>query len=207
MSELFWLFLAALVVTAGVLWPWVRVGGGRRIAGFAGGVLLVAVLAVGGYAGIGVGITHPRVPDMATMIDRLAAQVRQQPDQLDGWLRLARVYAMADRSSEAMAAYQQVLTRDPTHVDARSGLASEEMSTDDAATYMQGVQRFAALLKDHPEHPEALWMLGISAVQLGERQRAVELWQRLLQQLPAGTPAHTTVTQALQELVAGQSGQ
>ena len=42
-----------------------------------------------------------------SMVERLAAQLEESPDDLDGWLRLARAYSVLGESENANAAYTQ----------------------------------------------------------------------------------------------------
>ena len=43
------------------------------------------------------------------MVAKLAARLQQQPDDLEGWVMLARTYSILKRYSEAEVAYENVL--------------------------------------------------------------------------------------------------
>ncbi len=47
------------------------------------------------------------------MVNRLAARLEENPDDLDGWRRLARAYAVLGEREKATAAYREVLARAP----------------------------------------------------------------------------------------------
>tara|TARA_R110002096_G_scaffold144944_2_gene302302 strand:- start:828 stop:1973 length:1146 start_codon:yes stop_codon:yes gene_type:complete len=44
---------------------------------------------------------------VASMVDRLATRLADQPDDLDGWLQLARAYTVLERGDDARNAYEQ----------------------------------------------------------------------------------------------------
>jgi cytochrome c-type biogenesis protein CcmH len=56
------------------------------------------------------------------MVDRLAARIKESPDDVDGWRRLAQAYTVEGRTSEAAAAERQVLRLDPSDPNAKAVL-------------------------------------------------------------------------------------
>ncbi len=58
------------------------------------------------------------------MVQRLADRLKQNPDDLDGWLRLGRAYQVLGRTGDAIGAYNQVLRLDPANDAARQALAA-----------------------------------------------------------------------------------
>lgn len=58
------------------------------------------------------------------MVQRLADRLKRNPDDLDGWLRLANAYGVLGRTQEAADAYGQVLRLDPANAAARDALAA-----------------------------------------------------------------------------------
>ncbi|WP_375280871.1 c-type cytochrome biogenesis protein CcmI [Pseudooctadecabacter sp.] len=72
-----------------------------------------------------------RAAFIASMVDRLATRLEDEPDDLDGWLRLANAYTVLGRQDEAVTAYETAVTladalpdTDPRKVAAEQGLAS-----------------------------------------------------------------------------------
>ena len=57
------------------------------------------------------------------MVQRLADRLKAQPDDVDGWRRLARAYTVLGRKPQAAEAWRQVLRRDPADAAARTALA------------------------------------------------------------------------------------
>lgn len=72
-----------------------------------------------------------RAAFIASMVDRLATRLEDEPDDLDGWLRLANAYTVLGRQDEAVTAYETAVTladalpdTDPRKAAAEQGLAS-----------------------------------------------------------------------------------
>ncbi len=56
------------------------------------------------------------------MVDALADRLKQTPDDVDGWRRLARAYTVQGRTTEAADAERQVLRLDPSDQNAKAVL-------------------------------------------------------------------------------------
>lgn len=72
-----------------------------------------------------------RAAFIASMVDRLATRLEDEPDDLDGWLRLANAYTVLGRQAEAVTAYETAVSladalpdTDPRKAAAEQGLAS-----------------------------------------------------------------------------------
>lgn len=72
-----------------------------------------------------------RAAFIASMVDRLATRLEDEPDDLDGWLRLANAYTVLGQQDEAVTAYETAVTladalpdTDPRKAAAEQGLAS-----------------------------------------------------------------------------------
>ena len=70
---------------------------------------------------------------IASMVERLAARLADEPDDLDGWLQLARAYSVLERSDDAQSAYEQasgLVTNlpmsDPRRAQVAEGIAATQ---------------------------------------------------------------------------------
>jgi cytochrome c-type biogenesis protein CcmH len=59
---------------------------------------------------------------IAGMVQRLADRLKENPDDLDGWLRLGRACTVLGRKGQAMDAYNQALRLDPANETAKQAL-------------------------------------------------------------------------------------
>jgi cytochrome c-type biogenesis protein CcmH len=60
------------------------------------------------------------------MVAKLAAEMEQQPKNVDGWLRLGRAYDVLGEKEKSLDAYRRAAAADPTRADAREALARAE---------------------------------------------------------------------------------
>lgn len=58
------------------------------------------------------------------MVQRLADRLKENPDDLDGWLRLGKAYAVLGRKEDAVRAFGQALRIDPSNPVAKEALAA-----------------------------------------------------------------------------------
>lgn len=136
------------------------------------------------------------------MVTQLAARLQAQPNDLDGWLRLGRSYAVLGDSDKAAAAFQHAVALKP----------------DDAAIKLQEFQALIARLQatdplppaavtllrqiaaEAPDQPEVLWYLGVQAARDGRPDEARQDWGKLLRTLPPGGQDAKLVQSALDTL-------
>ncbi|MFQ5935274.1 MAG: c-type cytochrome biogenesis protein CcmI, partial [Acidiferrobacterales bacterium] len=127
------------------------------------------------------------------MIAKLRDRLRQQPNNVDGWMMLGRTYVVLDRYGEAVAAYakaHEIAGDDPAVlVDYAEALALANGNRVSARAEQMAER---ALTLD-TNNEKALWLIGLAAAQRGDAQRAVEHWQRLHALLPEGSQEAQTM--------------
>jgi cytochrome c-type biogenesis protein CcmH len=137
-----------------------------------------------------------------TMVKRLAGEMKSQPNDLAGWTRLARAYAVLGERDQAADAFEHAATLDPKDPAlplgaARALLAGKPVGTVIDAREQDLLHKVEAL---KPGDPEALWYLGLAAAQAKKPGEAERYWQRLLAALPADAGERKTVTDAIAAL-------
>jgi cytochrome c-type biogenesis protein CcmH len=119
------------------------------------------------------------------MVEKLAARMRSQPDDMKGWVMLARSYVVLKRYDAAVDAYRNIL---------RLGGNSAELLADYAdALAMAAGGRFTPetgelltrALAAQPDNVKALWLAGHWKNQEGDYAAAIEYWQQAAALLPA----------------------
>ncbi|MBB4267211.1 c-type cytochrome biogenesis protein CcmI [Roseospira visakhapatnamensis] len=133
------------------------------------------------------------------MVEGLAARLEDDPDDAEGWQRLARSYRVMGRLDEAAEAMGRAAALRPddvavllAHADALIAAARAKGATEPPeAVY----DVFEAVLKQQPDNPNALYFVGRAAAESGAFDRARELWSRLLALIPPDEPAHASVRQ------------
>jgi cytochrome c-type biogenesis protein CcmH len=139
---------------------------------------------------------------IAGMIDKLAEKLKAEPNDLEGWLRLAGAYAMQGKTEAAVDAYDHAATLKPGDAGIKlqtvavllSGLKPEDRLPPRAITLLNEVAAVA------PAAPEVLWYLGLAAARDGRPAEAREKWTKLLGALPADGDDSKMVRAALDHL-------
>ena len=120
-------------------------------------------------------------PDIPAMIARLEQRLKDEPDNAEGWMMLARSYEMTGRISEVGIAYSKAiellgaLATAEQLVTAAHGIA---MSQGDSFLGKPAVLLEQALARD-AEHFDGLWLAGQADLQANNPERALQRWQKL----------------------------
>ncbi len=121
-------------------------------------------------------------PDIPAMVARLEQRLREEPDNAEGWMMLARSYEMTGRISEVGAAYSKAievlgaLATAEQLVTAAQGIA---MSQGDSLRGMPTVLLEQALARDSG-HLDGLWLAGQADLESGNAERALQRWTTLV---------------------------
>jgi len=120
------------------------------------------------------------------MVAKLAAEQAANPENLDGWLRLGRAYAVLHDPDKAADAYDRAakLRPDDTSIPLQEvrALLDERAPTDKLPPRVVGLLK--RVQATNPDEPLVLWYLGMAAAQDGRTDEAREDWSRLLARLP-----------------------
>ena len=132
------------------------------------------------------------------MAAQLAERLHSEPDDLQGWIMLARTYNMLRRPDEAARAYENVFRlggdNDPdilaNYVDSSTTVNGGEFTD-------QGGELLLRALELDPDHLKALWLTGHWKNQSGRYEEAIGYWQKAAQQLPAGSENANIIAQQI----------
>lgn len=144
-----------------------------------------------------------------TMVDGLSRRLEEQPQNLPGWVMLARSYETLELFDAAAQAYRRALQ------EARRSAADEEVQARlwadlaDALASAQGGdldgeagKAIKQALMLQPDQPKALALAGSAAVRHGKLDEAQKNWQALLRQLEPGSDMALRVQDDLLKLEA-----
>jgi cytochrome c-type biogenesis protein CcmH len=188
----FYLVAAAMIATALalLLWPLVRHGRreGRSAGIFALALLVAFVLPLGAgglYLLVGTpvalnGVAAPPTMDIDQAVAELRDHLKQQPNDLQGWLLLAQTEAAMHQNAQARDAYGQALRLDPGNGAAMVGWAeADSMARDDHRIEGRAAQLLEQAVQADPANQRGLWLLGISQFQHDDYAAAAATWRRL----------------------------
>ena len=136
------------------------------------------------------------------MVAKLAERLQQQPDDLKGWVMLARSYAIMKRYSESEAAYATALRLGGENADLLTDYADAMVMADGGAFNDESAALLTRALELEPDNLKGLWLAGHWKNQSGAYQEAIDYWQRAAAKLPPDSKDVTVITSQISELQA-----
>jgi cytochrome c-type biogenesis protein CcmH len=118
-------------------------------------------------------------PDVLAMVAKLEQRMRDQPNDIAGWLMLGRSYVALDRLDDAIPAYDHAHRLDENNVDAMLGLGEALSLRAGGDITPAAAQLFEQAVMSAPENPKALLYGGFAAAVRGDRATARSRWQAL----------------------------
>lgn len=150
------------------------------------------------------------------MVAGLAQRLQAQPDNLPGWVMLARSYETLERYADAVRAYQSALrTLQAQEMEAQdqarlwADLADAQASAHEGRLDGEAAVSIAQALRLNAQQPKALALAGSAGLQAGDLRAAQQHWQTLLALLEPGSAIALRVQDDLLklELMQRQSAQ
>lgn len=140
-----------------------------------------------------------------SMVRRLEERLAGAPDDVDGWVRLARSYRVMGKPEKALDAARQAVQRGPNQAAAHLALADALLGgngQEELPSPLPGEVEHAlrTVLTLDPANRDALWLLGSDAARQSRKQEAAQLWGRLLAQLEAGSSDYAFVKERIDAL-------
>lgn len=198
------------VALATLLLPLLRQGrrSGRPRGVFAVALLIALVLPLGTgalYLLVGTpaalnGVTAAAAApiSMQQALTELRAHLKQQPDDLQGWMLLAQTSSMLRQPAEARDAFDQVLRLAPNNAEAMVGWAeNDSMMRSDHLIEGRARELLKRAVQLHPDSQRGLWLLGISDFQRGAYREAAATWRLLQPQLEPGSNVAKAVAEQI----------
>ena len=169
---------------------------------------IIFYLSVGNPKGIDAAGAPPTMPAAATEpqtgamsdqqvaanIEKLAARLKQNPNDAQGWQMLARSYMMQERFSDAASAYEHLTSINQKDANAWADYAEALALANSQNLAGKPTEAINRALQIDPKNQKALDLAGSAAFQAGDYQKAMEQWQKLLKLLPAGSEELKTIT-------------
>ena len=178
---------------------------GRRFAwGIAAVVPLAAIVL---YLAVGTpGALSPQAdPHMATaqqlegMVERLAAKLRENPDDVDGWKLLGRSYAVLGRYPESADAYAKAAVRAPRDAQLLADFADVLAMARGQSLQGEPEKLVQRALELDPNNLKALALSGTAAYGRKDYARAAAQWERMLALVPADSEDARVIRENVQE--------
>ena len=131
-------------------------------------------------AGHASGSKSKNLPSVEEMVGKLAARLKENPNNAEGWFMLARSYMSMNRYKEAAEALEKtnkLIPNNPTvmlrYADALTMLSGGRISGKPF-----DLIKHAVAIK--PDDPTGLWLIGMGYEEQGEYQKAISYWNLLV---------------------------
>lgn len=176
-------------------------------------LLLLPILALLGYGMLG----KPQALDPAqtsappkmtadqinAMVAKLAERMQANPDDMQGWLMLARSYKTMGRYEDAVAAYgkaEKVINDDPELLASYAETIAMAAGKGLKGKPAQLIER---ALKLDPQNAHALFLAGAAAMEAGDNKKGIAYWEALLPQVEPGSEIDQMLRSGIDKMKAG----
>jgi cytochrome c-type biogenesis protein CcmH len=169
----------------------IRPGGAGRPALLAA-LLILPVCALVAYLALGRPDLLGQSPagnmaEVEQSIQHLAERLKQNPNDLEGWLLLGRSLLATNQPDKAVTAYEYALKLAPDNLDIEAMYAEALAGANQGVLAGKPTAIVEEILRKDPNHKGGLWMAGVAAAERKDAAKAVEYWERLKAQLPPGS--------------------
>jgi cytochrome c-type biogenesis protein CcmH len=140
------------------------------------------------------------------MVDQLAAKLRANPDDGEGWALLGRSYRVLGRFDAAVMAYNEASKRLAPNAQLYTDWAEAIAQAQGRTLVGQPTELLERAIKLEPDNLKALALLGAAAMERNDRPAAIATWTRLRGLLPPDSPQARQIDAALAQAGAPTSG-
>lgn len=137
---------------------------------------------------------------IAGMVEKLAARMKDTPDDLQGWVMLGRSYTVLGETEKARDAIDHAARLAPDDPDVLTLQARMIRAANGGKDNEETIAILRRVLEKAPDHAEALWFLGNAEAEAGNAAEARKLLERLLAQIPDGNPQKEVVQKRINEI-------
>src|SRR5450631_2385651 len=123
-------------------------------------------------------------PDVAAMVAKLETHLREDPNDLAGWLMLGRSYVALERMDDAIVAYDHAHRLDAANAEAALGLGEAMSLRAGGNITPEAAKLFEQALGIEPGNPKALLYGGFAAAARGDVAAARTRWLALKEMHP-----------------------
>ena len=142
-----------------------------------------------------------RMAMIRSMVEGLAARLEENPDDPEGWRRLAQSYAVLgepDKAAETLRRAVELAPDDLATLHAYARALTGEVGAEPPPP--EAVAVYERILALDPDDGAALWFVGLAAAARGNTDTARVHWERLVGLLTPGSDERQAVQSALDNL-------
>jgi cytochrome c-type biogenesis protein CcmH len=178
--------------------------GGKRSAAYA--VFAMPLLALAIYFAVGSpsllalrDAQHATDQQIEAMVERLAAKMKENPDDAEGWKLLGRSYAALGRFPESAEAFARAAARAPGDADLLVDFADVLAMANGQSLAGDPEKLIERALQIDPNNLKGLALAGTAAFKRGDFAGAAARWERMLPLVPAESEDARIIRENVQE--------
>jgi cytochrome c-type biogenesis protein CcmH len=137
--------------------------------------------------------------EVEKMVADLAARLEKEPDNVNGWVVLARSYAVMNRHADAVKAYERVVRLVPNDPDLLADYADALAVTLGGNLSGKPLELAKRALAADPTHWKALALIGTEAFNRKDYRTAIAYWEKLRATAPPGSPIAQSIDASIAE--------
>ncbi len=134
------------------------------------------------------------------MVNVLAEKLKEKPDDLRGWILLARSYETLNRYADALGAYRNARRLSGDNPEVLADYADALVMANGGRFNDEAGEVLQKAVEAQPNNVKALWLIGHWKNQQGSYTEAISYWQRAAALLPAGSEDTTIIAQQISQL-------
>ncbi|MFM9865224.1 MAG: c-type cytochrome biogenesis protein CcmI [Micropepsaceae bacterium] len=131
------------------------------------------------------GTADEMLAEINGMVERLAAKLKAQPNDSQGWRMLGWSYVQLGRVKEGIDALARAVTLDPKNAPLRAQYGEALVQDADGQVTPDALAAFEEALKHDPKDPRARFYKGLKLLQSGNERGAFDLWIAVIRDAPA----------------------
>jgi cytochrome c-type biogenesis protein CcmH len=140
------------------------------------------------------------MPDIPAAIARLEARLKAHPDELQGWLLLARSYAALQQFDKAAEAYRKAEALSGERPEIVSAAAEMLVMAAGGTVTAEARRMFEAVHARQPDEVRARFYIGLAKSQEGDGAGAIADWRALESAAPTDAPWLPALRQQIQRV-------
>jgi cytochrome c-type biogenesis protein CcmH len=126
--------------------------------------------------------------DLDKAVAALQERLKAEPGNVEGWLLLAGSQSKRGRWQESADAYHTALTLTKNRPDIAAAYAETLVMAADGIVTPAARDALDMVIAHDPTNPSARYYLALADAQAGNTKAAIDAWQALLAEAPAGAP-------------------
>jgi cytochrome c-type biogenesis protein CcmH len=132
-------------------------------------------------------VAQPKLPDVDTMIARVAERLKADPKDAEDWRMLGWSYFETQRYTDAVDAYAHAVALQPESSAFQSAYGEALVLAANRKVTPDAMKAFRMALKGAPDDERALYYAGLAKSQAGNPNEAIADWSLALKKAPAGS--------------------